>query len=77
MYFRECRHKLFSKHFGENLKDCKKMCDYCKDKKEVEKMAEHFITKSIQFNSTPSNIVADCSDLYEGGRQGIGQSVAC
>ncbi|CAH0548926.1 unnamed protein product [Brassicogethes aeneus] len=67
----ECRHKLFSTHFGESMEDCKKMCDFCVDKTAVQKMSENFLTKSIQFNSRPSNVVADCSDLYGGGREGI------
>lgn len=63
-----CRHSLFSCHFGESPPKCKNRCDICKDKKAVEAMVENFHVCSVQFNTTAADYNADCSDLYEGGR---------
>ncbi|XP_023019664.2 recQ5 helicase [Leptinotarsa decemlineata] len=68
----ECRHRLFSNHFGEPPPKCKDRCDFCKDKKNVQEMVEHFLTKRIQFNSMPTSYSStDFDDLYGYGRKGI------
>ncbi|XP_065169416.1 ATP-dependent DNA helicase Q5-like isoform X2 [Atheta coriaria] len=66
----ECRHKLFTRHFGEKDPKCKRNCDYCKDKKSVDELVEYFHTKAVQF--TEKMIDADGLDdsLWEGGRKG-------
>ncbi|XP_050302444.1 ATP-dependent DNA helicase Q5-like [Anthonomus grandis grandis] len=68
----ECRHILFSKHFGEPPPKCRKNCDWCKDKKAVKEMVETFLVKSVQYNSHISSYNhMDYGDLYGEGRKGI------
>ncbi|XP_076256872.1 ATP-dependent DNA helicase Q5-like isoform X2 [Rhynchophorus ferrugineus] len=68
----QCRHMLFSSYFGENPPDCKKNCDWCKDKRSVEKMVEIFHIKSVQFTTAACSYnEMDYGDLYGGGRKGI------
>ncbi|KAG5899565.1 hypothetical protein JTB14_022896 [Gonioctena quinquepunctata] len=70
----ECRHRLFSDHFGEPPPKCVNTCDFCEDKKKVQEMVEQFLTKRIQFNSTPATYSStDFTDLYGYGKQGITQ----
>lgn len=66
-----CRHSLFSCHFGEPPPKCKKRCDICKDKKKVEAMVEEFQMRSVQFSTAAVSIETDYSDLYGEGRKGI------
>ncbi|KAK5638551.1 hypothetical protein RI129_012846 [Pyrocoelia pectoralis] len=68
---KECRHRLFSNHFGEPPPDCRNRCDICRNRKEVEERAHNFLMKCIQFSETSTNIDVDFSDLYEGGRKGM------
>lgn len=68
---RECRHRLFSNHFGEPPPDCKNRCDICRNKKEVEERAHNFLMRCIQFSDTSSDADLDYQDFYGGGRKGI------
>ncbi|KAB0791297.1 hypothetical protein PPYR_03097 [Photinus pyralis] len=68
---KECRHRLFSNHFGEPPPDCRNRCDICRNRKEVEERAHNFLMKCIQFSETSTTVDVDFSDLYEGGRKGI------
>lgn len=68
-----CRHKLFSKYFGDDKDpDCnvRKQCDVCKDKKAVEKSLDQF--NQLEMNGFSSTIEYDfdSSELYGGGRSG-------
>lgn len=66
----ECRHRLFSNHFGDAPPTCANNCDICANKNEVEDMIHNFHVKSIQYSSEAQ--VHDMSydeDLYEGGRR--------
>lgn len=68
----ECRHALFSKYFGEELPECNKNCDWCKDKTAVQQMVEQFHIKSVQFSTNVSSYNnMDYGDLYGEGRKGI------
>ncbi|CAH1132756.1 unnamed protein product [Ceutorhynchus assimilis] len=68
----QCRHILFSNHFGEPPPVCKKNCDWCKDKKAVREMVEFFLTKSVQYSTHVSSYNdMDYEDLYGKGRKGI------
>ncbi|KAF5287641.1 hypothetical protein FQA39_LY15844 [Lamprigera yunnana] len=67
----ECRHRLFSNHFGEPPPDCRNRCDICRNKKEVEERARNFLMCCIQFSDTSTSIDTDFSDLYGNGRRGI------
>ncbi|CAG9821395.1 unnamed protein product [Phaedon cochleariae] len=70
----ECRHRLFSNHFGEPPPKCIDKCDFCVDKKKVQEMVEQFLTKSIQFNTKATTYSeTDFTDMYGGGRLGISQ----
>lgn len=71
VFFSNCRHSLFSCHFGEPPPKCKNRCDICKDRKKVEKMVEEFQMRSIQFSTTAANVESDYSDLYGEGRKGL------
>ncbi|XP_017775477.1 PREDICTED: ATP-dependent DNA helicase Q5 isoform X2 [Nicrophorus vespilloides] len=64
----ECRHKLFSKYFGDPPPNCMKNCDICTNRKVVADMVELFHTKNIQFSTTQENV--DFEDMYGGGRKG-------
>lgn len=68
-----CRHKLFSKYFGDDKDpDCytRKQCDVCKDKKAAQKSLDQF--NQLEMNGFSSKIEYDCdsSGLYGGGRSG-------
>ncbi|XP_057656384.1 ATP-dependent DNA helicase Q5 isoform X2 [Diorhabda carinulata] len=68
----DCRHKLFTDHFGEPPPECNNRCDYCVDKKKVQQMVENFLTKSIQYDSRPTTYSeTDYDDLYGEGRLGL------
>ncbi|CAG9857688.1 unnamed protein product [Phyllotreta striolata] len=68
----ECRHKLFTDHFGEPPPECSNRCDFCANGKKVRDLAEEFLTKSIQFNSkAQSYSEIDYSDMYGEGRYGL------
>ncbi|XP_064552301.1 ATP-dependent DNA helicase Q5 [Drosophila montana] len=66
-----CRHKLFADYFGDPTPDCSCQCDVCKRPKQAEKALETFqrLCMDATFKSHVS--LADCADLYEGGRAGI------
>ncbi|RZC41598.1 ATP-dependent DNA helicase Q5 [Asbolus verrucosus] len=67
----ECRHKLFSDHFGEPPPKCVDKCDICKNKKAVEKMVEEFHAKCIEYSSKGFSLRgSDYADMYGGGRKG-------
>ncbi|XP_018318935.1 uncharacterized protein LOC108732553 isoform X2 [Agrilus planipennis] len=66
---KECRHKLFTDHFGEPPPPCNGRCDICIDKKSVEERVHNFMVQNIQFH-TSANDDNDYSELYEGGRNG-------
>ncbi|XP_066149056.1 ATP-dependent DNA helicase Q5-like isoform X2 [Euwallacea fornicatus] len=68
----ECRHILFSNHFGEPQPKCNKSCDWCKDKKAVKAMVEMFLVKSVQYHTHVSSYnEMDYDDLYGEGRKGV------
>uniref|UniRef100_A0A6P7GRD3 DNA 3'-5' helicase n=1 Tax=Diabrotica virgifera virgifera TaxID=50390 RepID=A0A6P7GRD3_DIAVI len=68
----ECRHKLFTDHFGEPPPKCRDKCDFCKDKKRVQEMVEQFLTKSIQFSTKQATYSeTDFTDMYGEGRHGL------
>ncbi|KAF5276119.1 hypothetical protein FQR65_LT16475 [Abscondita terminalis] len=70
----ECRHMLFSNHFGEPPPDCRNRCDICRNKKEVQERANNFLMRCIQFSETSTSMDVEFnSDLYEGGREGINE----
>lgn len=69
--FSECRHRLFSTHFGEPAPKCMNRCDICRSKNEVEERVNRFLLSSVQFNTTASTSDTNFSDLYEGGRNGM------
>lgn len=62
----QCRHKLFSKYFGDPTPDCKKLCDVCKNPKKFEKALQtfHRLCMDSVFKSSVS--LQDSADLYEG-----------
>ncbi|KAK4878364.1 hypothetical protein RN001_010870 [Aquatica leii] len=69
---KECRHRLFSNHFGEPPPDCRNRCDICRNKKEVEERAQNFLMRCIQFSETSTSVDVEFdSDLYEGGKSKI------
>lgn len=65
-----CRHKLFTKFFGDSDPNCDNMCDACKDKKKCLKNLESFqqVTSHASLGSFRSKPDLDPADLYEGGR---------
>jgi ATP-dependent DNA helicase Q5 len=66
-----CRHKLFTDHFGEPPPPCVDNCDFCKDKKAVQKMVEEFHMKCIEYSSSAFNVKdTDYAEMYGGGRKG-------
>lgn len=67
-----CRHQLFSKYFNDDeMPNCKRRCDVCKDRKKVEKALE--VYQQLSMNYYSAAVVADSSDLYGGGRVGTRQ----
>ncbi|CAG0914203.1 unnamed protein product [Notodromas monacha] len=64
-----CRHAGFAKHFGDSLKDCKKLCDACVDPKKLKEKVSAFADASASTRTWISS-KEDDSDLYGGGRSG-------
>ncbi|KAG4077562.1 hypothetical protein HA402_002989 [Bradysia odoriphaga] len=68
-----CRHQLFSKYFNDDeMPNCKRRCDVCKDRKKVEKAVE--VYQQLSMNYYSEAVVADSSDMYGGGRVGLRQN---
>lgn len=66
-----CRHQLFSKYFNDDeMPNCKRRCDVCKDRKKAEKALEVYQQLSLNYYSEA--VMADNgADLYGGGRMGV------
>lgn len=66
-----CRHQLFSKYFNDDeMPNCKRRCDVCKDRKKVEKAVE--VYQQLSMNYYSEAVIADNgADMYGGGRQGV------
>lgn len=66
-----CRHQLFSKYFNDDdIPNCKRRCDVCKDRKQVEKALDVYHQLSMNFYSDA--VMPDSgADLYGGGRMGV------
>lgn len=68
-----CRHQLFSKYFNDDeMPNCKRRCDVCKDRKKAEKALEVYQQLSLNYYSEA--VMDDGSDLYGGGRVGARNS---
>ena len=77
-----CRHSVFSKYFGDKVRDCGDKCDVCSDPKGVKKKLEGYQAFLVQKEGnsrlgsgalviTNGDNGDDIdSDLYEGGRRG-------
>lgn len=61
-----CRHKLFSKFFGDPDPVCNLQCDVCKNPKKLEKALQTFQELSMNSAFKTEVCLADSSDLYEG-----------
>ncbi|XP_045127827.1 ATP-dependent DNA helicase Q5-like isoform X2 [Portunus trituberculatus] len=72
-----CRHLAFTQHFGDDKPDCKKNCDYCTNRKVVEKRVEQWNVALVRKQSYRFAPVAafesdfDDGSLYGGGRRGL------
>ncbi|KAK8391625.1 hypothetical protein O3P69_017276 [Scylla paramamosain] len=72
-----CRHLAFTQHFGDDKPDCKKNCDYCTNRKVVEKRVEQWNVALVRKESYRFAPVAafesdfDDGSLYGGGRRGL------
>lgn len=65
-----CRHRLFTKYFGDPPPDCQAMCDVCKEKKKCELKFEMFM--QLNCNGMGSGKIEqdyDPNEMYDGGRQ--------
>lgn len=66
-----CRHQLFSKYFNDDeMPNCKRRCDVCKDRKKAEKALEYHQQLSMNYYSA-AMVTGSGADLYGGGRMGI------
>lgn len=66
-----CRHQLFSKYFNDDeMPNCKRRCDVCKDRQKVEKALDVYQQLSLNYYSEA--VMRDNgADLYGGGRMGV------
>lgn len=66
-----CRHQLFSKYFNDDeMPNCKRRCDVCKDRKKAEKALEVYQQLSMNYYSE-AVMAGNGDDLYGGGRIGV------
>lgn len=66
-----CRHQLFSKYFNDDeMPNCKRRCDVCKDRKKAEKALEMYQRLSMNYYSE-AVMTDNGTDLYGGGRMGV------
>ena len=78
-FLRFCRHRLFTKHFGDEFTACKNRCDYCLNPKMVEKLANQIKGGGVSYRrkkATKSNAIDNLastsmdSDMYgDGGNE--------
>ncbi|GLG96231.1 Uncharacterized protein GBIM_03048 [Gryllus bimaculatus] len=70
-----CRHGVFSLYFGDNLPQCNKKCDVCKNPTAVEKSIENFYSAIVTGSRFSISGNDYDNDLYGGGR--VGQKREC
>ncbi|KAK7863998.1 hypothetical protein R5R35_000105 [Gryllus longicercus] len=71
----KCRHGVFSLYFGDNLPQCNKKCDVCKNPTAVEKSIENFYSAIVTGSRFSISGNDYDNDLYGGGR--VGQKREC